>query len=137
MPVEGMVHALHRAHALLAPGGCLIDLRPTSETARLEADGLSIGRLDADEADRRHAAAEAALSRVVGNGLFHIDAEQEFWFFTYGDSVEALREHVCTSWRDSRIGDALIARAHAARGANPALALRIAEQLRITRLLPR
>src|SRR3954449_9024097 len=137
MPVEGMVHALHRAHALLAPGGCLIDLRPTSETARLEADGLSIGRLDADGADRRHAAAEAALSRVVAGGLFHVDAEQEFWFFTYGESAEALREHVCTSWRDSRVGDALIARAHAARRANPALALRIAEQLRITRLLPR
>jgi hypothetical protein len=132
-----MVHALHRAHALLAPGGCLIDLRPTAETARFEAGGLPIGPLDADQADRRHAAAEAALARVVADGLFHVDAVHEFWFLTHGDSAAALREHVHTSWRDSRVGDALVARANAARRANPGLALRIAEQLRITRLLPR
>src|SRR3954470_20182906 len=133
MPVEGMVHALHRAHALLAPGGCLIDLRPTAETARLEAAGLAIGALDAEEADRRHAAAEAALARVLAEGLFAVDAQHEFWFLTYGHSAEALREHVRISWRDSRVGDALVARATAVRRANPALALRIAEQLRITR----
>jgi hypothetical protein len=137
MVVEGMVHALHRAHALLAPGGCLIDLRPTAETARLEAIGLAVGLLDAEAADRRHAAADAALTFVVAQGLFHVDAEHEFWFLTYGDSAEALRDHVHTAWRDSRVGDALVARANATRRAHPALALRIAEQLRIIRLLPR
>lgn len=137
MPTEGMVHALHRAQALLAPVGCLIDLRPTSETARIEADSAPLGRLDADDADRRHAAAEAALATVLAAGLFRVDDEREFWFLTHGDSIDELREHVHASWRDSRVGDALAARANAARRANPALALRVAEQLRITRLLPR
>ena len=137
MPAEGMVHALHRAHALLAAGGCLIDLRPTSETARIEGDGVPIGRLDADGADRRHAAADAALAAVLAAGLFRADGEREFWFRTHADSIDQLREHVHGSWRDSRVGDALVARAQAVRRANPALALCIAEQLRITRLLPR
>jgi hypothetical protein len=136
MPTEGMVHALHRAHALLAPGGCLIDLRPTSETARIEADGVPLGRLDADGADRRHAAAESALATVLAAGVFRVDGERDFWFLTHGDSIEELREYVHT-WRDSRVGDKLLARANAARGANPALTLCVAEQLRMTRLLPR
>ena len=137
MPTEGMVHALHRAHALLAAGGCLIDLRPTSETARVEAGGVPLGTLDADSADRRHAAAEAALTRVLADGLFSVDGRRELWFLTHGDSIEELREHVHASWRDSRVPDALVARANAARRANSATALCIAEQLRMTRLLPR
>ena len=132
-----MVHALHRADALLAPGGCLIDLRPTSETARIEAGGVPLGRLDADRADRRHAAAEAAMATALAAGLFRVDGEREFWFLTHGASLDELRDHVHASWRDSRIGDALAARANAARRANPALALCVAEQFRITRLLPR
>jgi hypothetical protein len=137
MPTEGMVHALHRADTLLARGGCLIDLRPTSETARVEADGAPLGRLDADAADRRHAVAEAALATALAGGLFRVDGDREFWFLTHGDSIEELREHVHASWRDSRVSDALVVLANAARRANPALALRIAERLRIRRLLPR
>jgi hypothetical protein len=137
MPTEGMVHALHRARALLAPGGWVIDLRPTAETARIEADGVPLGLLDADEADRRHAAADAALAAVLADGVFRADGEREFPFLTYGDSIEELREHVHATWRNSRVGDALVARANAARRANPTVALRIVEPLRITRLLPR
>src|SRR5437868_5974292 len=106
MPTEGMVHALHRAHALLTPGGCVIDLRPTAETARIEADGVPLGRLDADEADRRHAAAEAALATVLAAGVFRVDGEREFPFLTHGDSIEELRDHIHASWRDSRVPDA-------------------------------
>ena len=136
MPIEGMVHALHRARALVAPDGCVIDLRPTPETARVEYGGVRLGDLDAGAADRRHAAAEAALATAVAAGLFRVDGEREFWFLTHGESIEELRDHVHATWRDSRIGDTLIARAHAARRADPGLQLCIAEQLRITRLLP-
>src|SRR5260221_7472258 len=101
-----MVHALRRAHALLAPGGCAIDLRRTRETARIEADGVPLGSLDADEADRRHAAAEAALDAVLADGVFRADGAHEFPFLTYGDSIEELREHVRATWRNSRVGDA-------------------------------
>jgi hypothetical protein len=131
-----MVHALHRAHALLAPDGCVVDLRPTSETARIECGGEAIGRLDADAADRRHAAAEAALAAAVSGGLFRVDAEREFWFLTHGASIEELRDHVHATWRDSRVGERLVILARAAQRADPVRELRIAEQLRITRLLP-
>ena len=137
MPTEGMVHALHRARALLAADGCAIDLRPTSETARVEYGGTLLGPLDADAADRRHLAAEEALAEVLAAGVFRLDGEREFWFRTYGDSIEELRDHVHTTWRDSRVSDALVSHAHVAHRADPGFALCVAEQLRIARLLPR
>ena len=136
MPTEGMVHALHRAHGLLAPGGRLVDLHPSVETARVEADGVSIGPLDAEQADRRHAAADAALARTLDAGLFAIESERAFWFWTYGDSIEELRDHVHASWQHSRVGDPLIARARDAVRANRGTVLRIGEHVRITRLRP-
>jgi len=136
MPTEGMVHALHRAYGLLAPGGRLVDLHPSIETARVEADGISIGTLDAEQADRRHAAADAALARALETGLFAVESESEFWFWTYGDSIEELRDHVHASWRHTRLGDPLIARAHDVVRADRGTMLRIAERVRITRLRP-
>jgi hypothetical protein len=137
MPTEGMVHALHRAHDLLAPGGCLIDLHPTPDTAIVEVGGVPIGPLDAEQADRRHAAAETALAAVLARGLFLVDGEREIAFRTYGHSIEELRDHVQATWRDSRVGDPLVARAREAVRANPRAALRVTEQLRITKLNPR
>jgi hypothetical protein len=131
-----MVHALHRADALLARNGCVVDLRPTSRTARVEIDGVPIGLLDADAADRRHAAAEAALAAVLTERLFREDAADEFWFLTHGGSIEELRDHVHATWRDSRINAPLIARVHAEQRVNAGRVLCVAEQLRITRLLP-
>src|SRR5215211_1922785 len=108
MPTEGMVHALHRAHGLLTSGSRLVDLHPNIETARLEANGISIGTLDAEQADRRHAAADAALARTVDAGLFIVEREGGFWFWTYGESIEELRDHVHASWQNTRVGDPLI-----------------------------
>ena len=136
MPTEGMVHALHRAHGLLAPGGRLVDLHPSIETARVEADGISIGTLDAGQADRRHAAADEALARALDAGLFAVESEGEFWFWTYGDSIEELRDHVHASWQNSRVGDRLVARAREAVRADRGTVLRIAEHVRISRLRP-
>jgi hypothetical protein len=137
MPTEGMVHALHRAHTLLAPGGCLLDLRPTPETAEIEVGDATIGPLDADQADRRHVAAEAALAEAVAAGLFLVDGEREISFRCYGDSIEELREHVHASWRDSRLSEPLVARTRAAVDANPAATVRVTERLRLTKLRPR
>ena len=136
MPTEGMVHALHRAHSLLASGGRLVDLHPSIETARVEADGISIGTLDAEQADRRHAAADAALARVLDAGLFAVEREGEFWFWTYGDTIDELRDHVHSSWQHTRVGDPLIARARAAVQVDRGTVLRIAEHVRISRLRP-
>jgi len=137
MPTEGMVHALRRTHRLLAPGGCLIDLHPTPADASVEVGGLSVGSLDAVVAQRRHAAAEAALAVIVAEGLFAISGVREFVFHTYGDSVEELRDHIHSSWRDSRVSDALVARARDAVRVNPAATLRVIEQVRVTTLSPR
>lgn len=137
MPIEGMVHALHRAHGLLVPGGCLVDLHPTPADAFVEVGAVAIGPLSADEARRRHAAAEAALATVVNEGLFAVDGVREFPFHTYGESIAALRGHVHATWRDSRIDDALASRAHDAVRAYPAAAVRVTERVKATIFRPR
>jgi uncharacterized protein YcbX len=136
MPIEGMVHALNRAHSLLAPGGRLVDLHPSGETARVEADGVSIGTLDAEQADRRHAAADVAIARTQDAGLFVVESAREFWFWTYGDSIEELRDHVHASWQQSRVGEPLVVAARDVMRADQGTVLRIAEHVRITRLRP-
>lgn len=137
MPAEGMVHALHRAHRLLAPDGCLLDLHPTPEAAEIEVGGISVGPLDAETAQRRHAAADAALAAIIARGLFVIEAEREFSFRRYGDSIEELRDYIRSTWNDSRVGDALVARTRDASRANSAATLRVTERVRITKLRPR
>ena len=131
-----MVHALHRAHTLLAPGGCLLDLRPTPETAEVEVGDVAVGPLDADRADRRHAVAEAALAAAVAGGLFLVEGEREVSFRTYGDSIDELRDYVHASWRDSRVGDVLVARTRGG-ARRPRRHVRVTERLRLTRLRPR
>jgi hypothetical protein len=137
MPAEGMVHALHRAHGLLAPDGCLLDLHPTSEAAEIEVGGVSTGPLDAETAQRRHAAADEALAAIIARGLFVIEGDREFSFRRYGDSIEELRDYIGSTWHDSRVGDALVARTRDALRANPGATLRVTEQVQMTKLRPR
>ena len=137
MPAEGMVHALERAHRLLVPDGCLVDLHPTPRASEIEVGEDSTGPLDAEKAQRRHAAADAALATIVGRGRFVIDGEREFSFRRYGDSIEQLRAYVCSTWHDTHVGDALAAHTREALRAHPAATLRITEQVRITKLRPR
>jgi hypothetical protein len=97
---------------------------------------LSIGPLAADEARRRHAAAEAALATVVNEGLFAVSGVTEFRFHTYGESIGALRQHVHTTWRDSRIDDALASRTDVTVRAFPGAAIRVTERIKVTTFRP-
>jgi hypothetical protein len=137
MPAEGMVHALHRAHRLLSADGCLIDLHPAHEPAAIEVGGVFVGRLDGEKAQRRHAAADAAIAAAAAGGMFAAECAREISFRTHGDSIEELRDYVGATWNDSRVGDALVDRARGALRANPAATLWITERLRLTSLRPR
>jgi hypothetical protein len=137
MPTEGMVHALRRAHRLLAADGCLLDLRPTPQAAGIEVGDDRIGPLDSEKAQGRHAAAGAALAAVIELGLFDIQGVREFTFRRYGDSIVELRDYISSNWKDSRVGDALAARTREAARASPAAMLRVSEQVQMTKLRPR
>ena len=131
-----MVDALRRAHRVVTPDGCVVDLHPTAARAAIEVGRQRTGAVDAGDAPFRHAAASAALVRGVGERLFIIDALREFTFYTYGDSVEELRDYIVETWRNARVDDETIRRTRDALEADPDARPRVREHVRATRLRP-
>jgi hypothetical protein len=131
-----MVDALRRAHRWLQRDGVLIDLHPTESPASVEVGAQRTGTVDVDDDPFRHAAAGAALSRVVDTGLFAVERTAEFAFYTYADTVEELRDHVEENWRSARIDTAVLKRTSAALRATSGVRPRVREQVRLTRLRP-
>jgi hypothetical protein len=136
MPEEGMVDALRRARRLLTPGGLVIELHPSASNETVEVGDRVTGFVDAGAALRRHSAATHAIEAAVFDRLFSVAATRKFDFFTYGDSIDELRDYIVENWRDARIADDTVERTraalHAERGSRP----RVREHVQATRLLP-
>jgi hypothetical protein len=134
MAEEGMVDALRRAHRVLVPGGCLIDLHPTVDVPLVEIGSQVVGAVETGDGPQRHAAAGKALETAVSAGLFNVERAVEFPFHTYGDTIDELREYIEENWRDARIDDQVVRRAadalRAAHRARPC----VREQVALTRL---
>jgi hypothetical protein len=128
-----MVDALRRAHRWLAPAGSLIDLHPSASPPAVEVGLADVGTVESADASRRHAAAGAALAAVVGDGFFAVQRAIVFDFYTYGDSIEELRDYVADEWRDSRIGAEVVARARAALECAPGGRVRLRERVHAAR----
>jgi hypothetical protein len=129
-----MVHALRRAQEMVTPSGCVIDLHPTDTLATVEG-GPPTGHVDAGDAPLRHAAADAAIAAAVRERIFVAERSLVFTFYTYGETIDELREYVEKNWRNARIGDQTIERTREAmRGAPPGTRPRVREEVRITKL---
>lgn len=93
-----MVDALSDAWRVLADGGTLLDLRPFAGRYRLElvtADaGVPIGWTDTTIRAEDDAAADAAVARVVGDGLFARGSRVEFDIEMSWDTVRDLEGFV-------------------------------------------
>jgi hypothetical protein len=132
-----MVDALRRAHHVVTTDGIVVDLHPTAASASMEVGAQTIGHVDAGDAPLRHAAAETALKTVVDAGLFDVDAVVGFDFYTYGDTVEELRDYIVENWRSARIDPAILDAARRALGAAPAgFRPRVLERVSLTILRP-
>jgi hypothetical protein len=129
-----MVDALNRAHRVLEPSGWVIDIHPTASDATVEVGAVCTGRVDAGDAPIRHAAAARALAEVVDAGLFAIERTSQYTFYTYGDSVEELREYVEENWRNARIDDETMRRTREALRADPIARPRVHEHVQVTTL---
>ena len=130
-----MVDALRRAHRLVTTAGMVVDVHPTAVPACLEVGDQRIGPLDAAHAIVRHAAADAALPAALEEGLFDVTARAEFVYYTYGGSIEELRDHVAANWRDTRIGADISERARrVVAEASGDLLPRLVEHVRLTSL---
>ena len=133
-----MVDALLRAQRLLRPIGWLVDIHPTVESAHVEVGpDICTGVLHAEDARRRHAAADAALATIVTRGAFTLEGTQEFSFRRYADSVEELWEYVAAKWTDAQFDDATLNQTRDALRSLPTASLWLREQARVTTLRPR
>ena len=94
----------------MRPDGILVDLHPTSATSAIEVGEELAGYVDADDARERHAAADAAIAAVLERGLFVVEQVIAFTFYTYGDTIEELREYIEENWRDARIAEETVSR---------------------------
>jgi hypothetical protein len=131
-----MVDALRRAHDMVTLSGCVVDLHPTAAVALVEVGAHSTGPVDGGDAPLRHGAAGAALDTVLDAGLFAVDREVEFTFYTYGDTIEELRDYIEENWRDGRIDDAVVLRTRDALRDAPGIRPRVRELVRLTKLRP-
>jgi hypothetical protein len=130
-----MVDALRRAQRMVTTKGIIIDVHPTSVPACLEVGDERIGPLHAANAIVRHAAADAALPAALEGGLFDVTGRAEFVYYTYGDTIEELRDHVAANWRDTRIGADIVERARRVLVENSRHVLpRVVEHVRLTSL---
>lgn len=130
-----MVDALRRVHRMLAPHGCVIDIHPTADRSVIEVAGRPLGAVDGGDAPARHAAADGAAAAAVADGLFAIEHSEQFDFYTHAESIEELRDHIEANWRDTRVGEDIVRRAHEALAADPTVRPRARERVRMTKLI--
>ena len=131
-----MVDALRRAHRMVKPSGCVVDLHPSAARASLEVGAHSTGHVEAGDASLRHAAAGVALAVAVQEGLFAVDRDLVFTFYTYGATIEELRDYVVENWRNARIDDETVDRTREALRHALGTRPRVREQVRVTKLRP-
>jgi hypothetical protein len=132
-----MVDALRRAQQMMTANGVVVDVHPTAGAAAVQIDGRTTGHVDGGDAPRRHAAADAALKTAIEKGLFTRIATAEFDFFTYGDTIEQLRDYIAETGRNARIDDETVARTRdALLAAPPGSRPRVRERVRLTTLRP-
>ena len=96
----------------------MVDLHPSASPALVEVADRTTGSVDAAD-PLRHAAAGVALATAVDEGLFAIERLVEFTFYTYGDTIEELREYIAENWRAAQIDDETVDRTREALRAIP------------------
>ncbi len=91
-----MVHALDEVHRVLAPGGALIDMRPTTRNRTVEVvlggAWLRAGEIDAAASNADRVAADQALDGALEAGLFHAEHKETFFYISEMDSLADLRD---------------------------------------------
>ena len=122
---------------MVTANGCVVDVHPTETVASVRLGGVMMGHVDGGDAPVRHAAAGAALRTAIDEGLFDGTATVDFDFYTYGDTMEELRDYIVETWRNARIDEETVRRTRAALGAGPAgLRPCVLERVRLTTLRP-
>ena len=106
-----MVHALETVHALIKPGGFLLDVHPGTNKAWVEArvNGKEYFLDVVEETDDyiEYGQANDALSKAVKRRWFEVDETGKFIFVIHSASMEELREFLKENWKDAVLNEGL------------------------------
>jgi hypothetical protein len=106
VPLEGVVNALHRIHAALAPDALLVDTQPVSAQPPVSCADCELGTLDMREWAATIDAVDQRTADVVTEGLYRLEHEGSLTVAdVYDDGTELLRE--VRDWDGTRIPPAV------------------------------
>jgi hypothetical protein len=109
------VNALRSIHAVLVPGGLVIDTQPVSPLPPIEAGGGELARLDMREWARTIALIDHRLAETIRDGLFALEDERRLVVTdAYDDGAELVA--VVRDWAGTRIDAETARRVAAERG---------------------
>jgi hypothetical protein len=115
MEPESMVHALEKIHALLGPGGDLINIQPDGELvefyAVLDEGEQFIGYMLENDDYVEYFQAMHAIEMAANAGLFQIQKVGEFEFCNYAGSFHEMKSYLDKNWSDAVITEEVIASA--------------------------
>ena len=104
-----MVDALTRIHAVLVPGGVLVDTVPVGVRMQVFLDGERVGELEDDEWLETVAAVDGELEKVVAAGLFELSHEESYMIVhEFGSGAECL--DIVGSWGGTSVPGDVAAR---------------------------
>ena len=104
-----MVDALTRIHAVLVPGGVLVDTQPVSLRLPVTLGGKPIGDLEDEEWLEMVAAVDAEIDDVVAGGLFEPRYEERYSVVHRFDSGSECLDEV-SSWTGTTVPADIAAR---------------------------
>jgi hypothetical protein len=96
------VNALRHVQTLLVPGGTMLDLHPVTE-GRIEAEGVVVSVVPEPEfvaTDLPNV--EAAVSEVLAEGLYELEANAELDVLQHFDTADELLERHAEHLQDER-----------------------------------
>jgi hypothetical protein len=115
VPVEGVVNALRTIHAVLPPGGLVVDTQPVSIDPVVEAEARELGTLDMREWGRTIELIDARFEEAFEQRLFAVQEERTFVVTDlFGDAAQMLA--TVRDWQGNRIPGALEQRIARSRG---------------------
>ena len=127
------MNALSRIHAVLVPGGLVLDTQPISARPPVRAAGRGLGTLDMRAWGTTIDAVDRLVAATMDDGLFALDAEHRFVVTdTFDDGREFVE--VVSGWQGTRISPALARRAAVS---PPPISVDQEVRLRMLRALPR
>jgi hypothetical protein len=140
MEALSMVHALREIHKLLKPSSFLIDIRPNGELVEFirphGEEEFFIGHMHETDDYIEYFQAEAAMQKVLAEGLFKIEKAGEFTFQVHADSFLELKNFLDENWSDSLITEEVIAEAKRLDDAHEVGKVILRERVYIKLLLP-